>query len=190
MIVSGSSQDSGQSLKVSRYLEAYLEDNLIKADVVDLYSLNLPLIGHQSTSNWHKRWQAVEKQLQTANGVILVSPEYNGGPSPALLNMMFYVQDQLRHKPALLVGVSSGRGGAAPILGLQQFGVKDTGYVIIPGSVIVSNVGSVLNDHSFSDEAELKEEDSRIRKRLAKSLLTLLAYAQSLEKINQALESE
>ena len=178
VIVSGSTQPSGQSLKVARYIEAYLKHHRLTSLVVDSHALDLPLIGVQKDKAWHARWQPVEKRLAEADGVVLVSPEYNGGPSPALLNFMLYVSDQLAHKPVLPVGVSAGRGGAYPLLGLRQFGPKDPAYVVIPDGVIVSFVNDVLNDHDFEGGGE--PADAEVRRRLAEALTTLLAYAQAL----------
>ena len=112
VIISGSSQVQGQSLKVARYTQAVLDDRQINNQLIDLHQLNLPIFGTPSPdTSWSQRWQEASASLQKAWGLVLVSPEYNGGPSPAILNLMLYVQDELRHKPVLTMGVSAGRGG-------------------------------------------------------------------------------
>ena len=188
LIISGSTQESGQSLKVACYLEAYLKHNGISSSVVDAHVLDLPLIGVQKDSAWHKRWQPVEERMAEADGVILVSPEYNGGPSPAILNIMLYVSDQLAHKPVLLVGVSAGRGGAYPLMALRQLGFKDPTYVVIPEGVIVSHVHKLLNDHDFERSESLESDDAEIRRRLSEASRMLLAYARALKGMGQLLK--
>ena len=188
LIISGSTQESGQSLKVARYLEAYLKHSGIESSVVDAHALDLPLIGVQKDSSWHKRWQPVEEQMAAANGVVIVSPEYNGGPSPAILNIMLYVSDQLAHKPVLLVGVSAGRGGAYPLAALRQLGFKDPAYVVIPDGVIVSHVNKILNDHDFERDEDLQDSDKEVRRHLAEASNMLLAYARALKGMGQELK--
>ena len=189
LIVSGSTQSGGQSLKVARYLEAYLKHHQLESSVIDSHALDLPLIGTQKDKVWHDRWQPVEKRLAEVDGVVLVSPEYNGGPSPALLNFMLYVVDQLTHKPALLIGVSAGRGGTYPLTGLRQFGFKNPAYVVIPQSVIVSSVNNVLNDHNF-ESSKLDPADAELRQRLAEALTALLAYARALRGLAASLAAD
>ncbi len=191
LIISGSTQAGGQSLKVARYLEAYLKHHQIENFLVDLHALKQPFVGlQQDDLSWPERWLPIEKQLSAVDGVVLVSPEYNGGPSPAILNFMLYVFDQLAHKPVLLVGVSAGRGGAYPLAALRQNGFKDPAYVVIPESVIVSRVTEVLNDHNFagSGKAVLDGADTEVRQHLAQALKMLLVYARALKGVNLLLK--
>ena len=184
LVVSGSTQKDGQSLKVATYLKVYLEKiKAVEANLLSLYELDLPAFGCQDKhEGWQAAWQTAEDQLKKAKGVILVSPEYNGSLSPAILNLMLYVGDNLSHKPILTVGVSAGRGGAYPLAALRQNGFKDPGYVIIPPSVIVSNVGSVLNDSQhLAGAADLTKEDNRLRQQLGEAVAVLLAYSLALD---------
>lgn len=182
LIISGSSQKDGQSLKVAKYFSRVLEEMNVSSHVINLHELDLPLFGaHLKDKSWEARWQQEEAYLKQSNGVVLISPEYNGSASPALLNLMLYVGSDLSHKPVLPVGVSIGRGGAYPIANLRQNSYKDPAYVFIPESVIVSHVGGVLNDHDTvgSDES-FSEEENRLREKIDKDLKMLLAYAERL----------
>ena len=186
-IISGSSQSQGQSLKLGKYIQGFLKHNQVPSSVIDLHALALPTIGFKTDSKWLQRWKPASEKLRSCQGLVLISPEYNGGPSPAVLNALFYVTDELRHKPVLLIGVSSGRGGKAPILALRQFGMQDTGYVVLPDSLVVSNVAQVFNDHDFQLSQKLSKDDRQIRRRLALSLKALLIYSQALQGLQDKL---
>jgi NAD(P)H-dependent FMN reductase len=62
------------------------------------------------------------------------------------INFMNYcgVED-VAHKPALLVSVSSGRGGAFPINQMRQLGYKNNRIMYLPEHLIVRSVEKVMN---------------------------------------------
>lgn len=189
LIVSGSTQAEGQSLKVANYIGAYLKAQKIDNSVLDLHVSNLPFFGwHQQDPAWSETWSEISGSLKRADGIVLVSPEYNGGPSPAILNLMLYVNDELQHKPVLLVGVSAGRGGAYPTAALRQSGPKDPRYVVLPDNLIISRVQDVLNDHDFEKE-DLTPADREVRQSVSRNLLTLLNYARALGQMDSISEN-
>ncbi len=44
----------------------------------------------------------LREKLETADGFVVVSPEWNGMAAPALKNMFVYVRKTMAHKPATL----------------------------------------------------------------------------------------
>ena len=74
LVVSGSTQKDGQSLKVATYLKVYLEKiKAVEANLLSLYELDLPAFGCQDKhDSWQTAWQTAEDQLKKAKGVILV----------------------------------------------------------------------------------------------------------------------
>ncbi len=186
LVISGSTQESGQSLKVAEYFKLCLSKLGVENHLLDLHALDLPFFGlHLKDDAWQQRWQKEEVYFKKADGVVLVSPEYNGSASSAIFNLMVYVGDSLAHKPVLPVGVSGGRGGAYPLANLRQNGFKDPAYNLIPGSVIVSHVNGVLNDQSFAgQDSRLNEEENELRLNIDRNLQMLLAYAKALKGLN------
>ena len=185
LIISGSTQAGGQSLKVAQYINAFLQSENIQSLVLDLHKTKIPFFGHhQADKNWSTTWQRISEKLKKAQAIVLISPEYNGGPSPALLNLMLYVADELKNKPVLLVGVSAGRGGAYPLAALRQNGGKDPQYLVIPQSLIVSQVYNLLNDYDFK-KADLSASDQEVRQLIKDNLLILLDYAEVLSKMDK-----
>lgn len=186
LVISGSSQENGQSLKVAKYFKLCLSKLGVENHLLDLFALDLPFFGqHLKDKSWQNRWQKEEPYFKKADGVVLVSPEYNGSASPAILNLMLYIDDPLAHKPVLPVGVSGGRGGAYPLANLRQNGYKDPAYTLIPGSVIVSHVDGVLNDHdSVGQSDRLTEAENDLRLNIDHNLQMLLVYAKALQGVN------
>jgi NAD(P)H-dependent FMN reductase len=98
--------------------------------------------------------------------------------TPAHLKNFFLVVDsnRLAYKPALIVGVSSGRGGAYPVAELRVSSYKNTKIHYIPDHLIIRDVSKVLHD----DPATLDERsDKYIRDRIDWTLDMLLLHANS-----------
>ena len=181
LVVSGSTQAAGQSHKIAGYIGNCLKSRGAGVRVVNLHELNPPYFGHHQDPAWQDRWRPVEEDLAKVDGLVLVSPEYNGSASPGLFSFMYYVGDHLAHKPVLPVGVSAGRGGAYPLANLRQNGFKDPGYVMVPADVIVSRVHLLFDDIETVGPLEgASEEEQEVRARIEKGLDVLLAYAAAL----------
>jgi NAD(P)H-dependent FMN reductase len=121
----------------------------------------------------------IRRHLNDSDGTIFVSPEWNGMMSHGILNMLHYIKDELAHKPVMLVGVSSGRGGAYPIEQMRKIGPKNRHYVISPENLIVSDVTRMLNDDQFSSE----NIDYQVKIRADYALQVLFEYAHALAQV-------
>ena len=182
VIVSGSTRPTSQSGKVARFLAGRAAAQGLQADVVDLATANLPL-WHEGF--WDKtappdpHWAPVSALLAAADGIVLVSPEWNGMAPPPLMNLFLLTnKGELAHKPGLLVGVSSGVGGAYPIPELRTYGYKNTRICYLPDHLVVRGVKDVLNGPEPANDAE-----ALLRGRIDLTLGALAAYASAFRTI-------
>ena len=86
--------------------------------LVDLAEVGLPVYDEpnhprvrQYVHEHTKRWSAI---VDAADAFVFVTPEYNFGPTPALVNALNYVYNEWAYKPAAFVsygGVSGGLRG-------------------------------------------------------------------------------
>ena len=90
---------------------------------------------------------------------------------------------ELAHKPGLLVGVSSGIGGAYPISELRASSYKNCRLCYIPEHLIVRHAEQVLNDGAASNE-----DDQRLRPRIDYALDILNKYAQALQPVRASID--
>jgi hypothetical protein len=110
--------------------------------------------------------------------------EWHGLPGPALKNFFLYAGlSELGHKPALLVGVSAGLGGAYPITELRSSSYKNSRILYLPEQLIVRNVESMFNTEFPSDES-----DVRIRARADWTLQILCQYDDALRTMRTAIK--
>ena len=184
-IVSGSHRRDGQSHKVAAYL-AYQCEKLFKATtwVMKLSDIDLPLWEEgiwEGDEIWMERLKPVKEELQKADGVIIVSPEYNGMASAAMKNFFLCVTaKEVGHKPALLVGVSSGTGGTLPIAELRASSYKNCRINYIPEHLVIRNANKVLNAKAEDNDAK---DDSYIRPRIDWTLGIFEEYVKALKPV-------
>ncbi|MEX5663387.1 NAD(P)H-dependent oxidoreductase [Pseudomonas fluorescens] len=183
VLLSGSNRSNSQSIKVANYLRERLEalELCDSSELIDLASNPLPLWPEEDTQ---KAWSVQQSILKKATALIVISPEWNGMACPALKNFFLYAGlSELGHKPALLVGVSAGLGGAYPITELRASSYKNSRILYLPEQLIVRNVESMFNTEFPSDE-----NDVRIRARADWTLQILCQYDDALRTIRSAIQ--
>jgi NAD(P)H-dependent FMN reductase len=181
-VLSGSHRAEAQSLKVARYIQSALREESPGAEVF-LYSLcgnPLPLWDEATGGAPDEIWTPVSAQLQAADALVVVSPEWSGMATPGVKNFLLNCSAaEVGHKPGLIVTVSASRGGSYPVAELRMSGTKNNRLAWIPEQVIVQHVEHSLN--APDGTAELAKEDAQIRTRLRYALRVLASYAQALQ---------
>lgn len=183
-LVAGSGRSNSQSGKVARFLRQRLiqlgHTSDAQSNVIDLGLAPLP----QWPSDDTGPWPLFSKQLTAADAVVIISPEWNGMACPAIKNFFIYASKaELAHKPGLLVGVSSGVGGAYPISELRASSYKNCRLCYLPEHLIVRGVEKVLNSPQPSDE-----NDQRLHTRIDYALDILVKYAQVMGPVRASID--
>lgn len=188
-IVSGSHRSDGQSLKVARYIESVMIDQGL-CEQTFLFSLSdnpLPLWEEAIWDDdpaWQDRLEPIAGQLRESDALVVIAPEYHGMVPAGLKNFFLcFGRNELAHKPALIVGVSSGDGGAYPVAELRMSSYKNSRICYLPEHLIVRNVESVLN----LDEAKNNPDaDAYFRDRINWVLPQLQQYALALRQVRSS----
>lgn len=182
-IIVGSHRKKSQSGKVAEFIRHSILTKTSDDSVfmLDLGGTPLPLWDEgvwELTEQWKKVWHPTARELITSDAIIVVSPEW-GGMVPAALKNFFLIcgNDELAHKPALIVAVSAGTGGSYPVAELRMSSYKNNHLCYIPEHVIVRKVKDVLSDLT----QPVSKEDEFIRKRLDYALNILKLYAEALK---------
>jgi len=88
-------------------------------ELVDLLQINLPFLDepippsqHQYSKSHTKNWSKI---IESADGFIFVTPEYNHSLSPALKNAIDYLFIEWHYKPAAFISYGSLAGGARAV---------------------------------------------------------------------------
>lgn len=121
--------------------------------LLDLATINLPLIDepahprlrkyeHQHTKDWSA---AVEEM----DAFVFVTPEYNYGAAPALLNALDYLFSEWGYKPAAFVSYGGVSGGMRSVQMAKQV-LTTLKMMPIPEAVSIAVFSSFLKDGVFN----------------------------------------
>ena len=165
-IIVGSHREESQSTKIGKYLENLLKKNHsdVETAVVDLRLNPLPLWSEDMWSGDNndvkETWAKVSKPLKGCDAFIVISPEWGGMASSGLKNFFLYAggSDLLAFKPAYLVTVSSGRGGAYPVAELRMSSYKNTFINYLPEHLIVRDCENVFNSPNDNEYLHKRAE--------------------------------
>lgn len=134
---------------VARWFHEFaVKDGRFDAELVDLASFNLPVFDepeHPSLRRYrHEHTKAWSASVEAADAYVFVTPEYNYGPPPALLNALDYVYHEWAYKPAGLVsygGVSGGLRSAQMI----KLTLTALNIMPVPAGVPIPNFSQLID---------------------------------------------
>lgn len=123
-----------------------------EAKLVDLAAFNLPLYDEprhpvlQRYEHEHtKRWSA---SVDAADAFVFVTPEYNYGPPPPLLNALNYVYKEWNYKPAAFVSYGGISGGLRAVQ-IEKHTLTTLKMVPLVEAVAIPMVAQHMNEGRF-----------------------------------------
>lgn len=133
------------------------------AELVDLAEFNLPVYDepyHPKLRKYeHEHTKAWSRSVEAADAYVLVTPEYNFGPTPALVNALNYVYDEWSYKPAAFVSYGGVSGGLRAVQMTKQI-LTTLKVVPIVEAVAIPMVPQHLKDGAFvPNEFHIKSAD-------------------------------
>jgi len=184
-IISGSHRDNAQSLKVAGFVTQTLENGICdETALLSLANNPLPLWDPgvwDGDPKWTERLTPFREQLTSSDAFVVISPEWHGQVPAGLKNFfLLFGKNELGHKPALIVSVSAGDGGAYPVAELRMSSYKNSRLCYIPEQIIVRHVEKVLNDKTQDNDTDL---DGYYRQRIPWALNILSQYAVALKQV-------
>lgn len=183
-IISGSHRNPSQSEKIGRYIEALLKTEFTDIDPY-LYSLAdnpLPLWDQsvwESDEKWIERLTPLKEQFSNSDAFVIITPEWHGQVPSGLKNLfLLFNRFEFGHKPAFIVSVSSGDGGAYPVAELRMSSYKNNRLCYIPEQLILRHVEKVFNEKASDND---EKSDTYYKERLKWNLSILEGYAKALK---------
>ena len=175
-IVSGSNRRNSQSIRISNIIFQKLSFLNINVSLVNLEKENFPFWqdDYDDLISPHKKaFEKTSLLLKDAEGFIFVVPEW-GGMVPSQVKNIFLLasNNELSHKPGLIVSLSESMGGAYPVAELRSFSYKNTKICWIPEHVIIRKVKEFM-----------PETDKRLNSRIDYSCKMLVEYSKALKNV-------
>ncbi len=150
VILSASVRTGRNSYRVALYFKKFLEETKsTTSEILDLATYNFPV--------FHERLQYQESpstevldfanKIKTADGVIIVTPEYNGGYPASLKNVVDLLYAEWHRKPIAIATVSDGVFGGTQVITSLQFSLWKIRAWTVPAMFPVPQV-----QRSFDEE--------------------------------------
>lgn len=118
-------------------------------ELVELADLNLPIFDepeHPAKRAYvHEHTKAWSKRVDEADAFVIVTPEYNFGMPPSLLNALTYLVHEWHYKPAAFVSYGGVSGGIRSVQDAKQ---ALTTFKVVPmyEAVVIPHVHGHLSD--------------------------------------------
>ncbi len=161
-IISSSVRRGRNSHRVALYLKNYLvENNLADAEILDLKEYDFPLFDERLRLQNDPSPGAIDfaSRIRTADGVIIVTPEYNGGCPASLKNIVDLLYDEWRRKPVAISTVSEGPFGGTQVITSLQFSLWKIRAWTVPAMFPVIKVTEAFDENGVP--ADRKAADKR-----------------------------
>ena len=124
-IISSSVREGRKSHNVSLYFQNYLiENKLATTSIIDLKEYNFPIFESTLKLMKNPAGNVIEfaDKIKSSDGIIIVTPEYNGGYPASLKNAIDLLLEEWKHKPIGIATVSGGQFGGQQCMVALQFG--------------------------------------------------------------------
>ncbi|MGD0582601.1 MAG: NAD(P)H-dependent oxidoreductase [Bacteroidales bacterium] len=122
-IISSSVRNGRNSHRVALYFRNYLEENKLAAsEILDLNNYNFPLFEERLQYQVSPSDGAIDfaDRIIASDGVIIVTPEYNGGYPASIKNVIDLLYKEWHLKPVAISTVSEGSfGGNQALISIQ-----------------------------------------------------------------------
>lgn len=160
-IISSSVRNNRKSHFVSLYFQNYLISNsLATNEILDLKKYAFPVFEDKLKIMSNPSEQVLEfaDKIKSADGIIIVTPEYNGGYPASLKNVIDLLLEEWYHKPVGIVTVSDGAFGGSQVLVSLQFTLWKMKAITIPAMFSVPNVDKQYTENGVAIEKEATDK--------------------------------
>jgi NAD(P)H-dependent FMN reductase len=148
-ILSASVRSGRRSHRVALYFKKYLEENkLAFAEILDLFEYQFPIFHERLRfhSDPSPAVQDFAARIKQADGVIIVTPEYNGGYPASLKNVVDLLYDEWQRKPVAISTVSDGVWGGTQVITSIQFSLWKIRAWTVPAMFPVPTVHETFDE--------------------------------------------
>lgn len=169
-IISSSVRTSRNSHRVALYFKKFIEDNKIaEVYILDLNQYKFPLFEERLKYQKSPSDNALEfaGKFSSADGIIIVTPEYNGGFPASLKNVVDLLTDEWNRKPVAISTVSSGSFAGSQAIESIQFQLWKMKAWTVPALFPVPKVQDSFDENgSPADKAASDKRASQFLKEL------------------------
>lgn len=157
-IISASVRQGRNSHRVALFLHNYIsENNIAQVEIIDLMEYEFPIFDErlrfQKTPT--EKMMEFTDRINLSDGIIIVTPEYNGSIPASLKNVIDFLYDEWHRKPVAIATVSKGAFGGSQALVALQFVLWKMHAWTVPSALQIANVKEDFNEEGESTNPEI-----------------------------------
>ena len=176
-ILSASVREGAKSPRVARYFKQYIEsNNLATVSILDLAEYNFPIFTERLRLQKNPSEKTIDfaEKIKSADAILIVTPEYNGGYPASLKNVTDLLYDEWKHKPIGISMVSAGPFAGTQVITSLLFTLWKIGATMVPAMFPVATIEKSFDENGNATDKEATD------KRAAAFLKELLWYTEKL----------
>jgi NAD(P)H-dependent FMN reductase len=156
-LIVGTNRPGSNTRKVARHVEEIYAQLKVPLKVLDLAQLPPEIFSPASYATKPPGFQTFSEAILAAEGLVVVSPEYNGSV-PGILKYfidMLKFPESFEKRPVCFVGLAAGMWGALrPVEQLQMiFGYRNA--YLYPERIFLPGINDLLDDQGKLKDADL-----------------------------------
>lgn len=163
-IISASVRVGRKSHRVALFLKNYLESNkLATVNMLDLNEYQFPIFEERLRFMKDPSPAVLQfaETVKQADGVIIVTPEYNGGYPASLKNVIDLLYPEWRKKPVALATASDGQFGGSQVTTSLIFTLWKIGVRLVPAMYPGPKVQEVYDEQGVPVDKEATEKRAK-----------------------------
>jgi NAD(P)H-dependent FMN reductase len=148
-IISSSVRTGRKSHRVALYFQNLLmKQNVATVEMLDLNVYQFPVFSERLKYQPSPSPDVLDfaEKIKKADGVIIVTPEYNGGYPASLKNVIDLLYDEWNHKPIGISSVSSGSFAGTQVVTSLVFSLWKMHAWVVPAMFPVPKVESSFDE--------------------------------------------
>lgn len=160
-IISSSVRIGRVSHRVALYFKNYLtQNNLATAEILDLKEYNFPVFEERLNHQKNPIPAAVvfSNKIKNADGVIIVTPEYNGGYPASLKNAVDLLYPEWRRKPIAISTCSDGVFGGTQVITSLTFTLFKAKAWLVPAMCPMPKMQELLDEQGNPADKQTLEK--------------------------------
>jgi NAD(P)H-dependent FMN reductase len=143
------------------YFKRFIEErNLATAEILDLQAYNFPIFDErlQYLPSPDPGVLDFAGKIRSADGVIIVTPEYNGGYPASLKNVIDLLTNDWRRKPVAISTASDGSFGGTQVITSVQFSLWKIKAWTVPAMFPVPKVSEAFSSEGIPADPEATDK--------------------------------
>ena len=149
-IISASVRIGRNSHRLTLYFDQYIKDNNIgTVEILDLDAYQFPIFNERLQYMKDPASAVLEfaEKVKSSDGIIIVTPEYNGGYPASLKNAIDVLYPEWKRKPIAIATASSGPFGGAQVNTSLAFSFWKIGVLLVPALYLVPKVQDAFDEN-------------------------------------------